>query len=293
MMRRVRGSHRWAILFAAPLVLAAIACEDGSRGNGNGTGQATNPDGSPWVGPVVRGTPPQFTAEVSNVKVAWKDWQQTFDLTMTNEGKKTETVHAVIFASNEDMQPPRRAVSPPTAYLWFKLAGSSDGQLTHKSLERCWKNNAFVGARGGKLPATWVATLAPGASQKTEASHVLDETSPHPATKGKTLKREGFTTYHVWLFTPEGWCFDQKTLSVAELQAADKGPKTKPSEKDPPEAKSDDPEAQAEKALKLATYYLDTNQPAQAREKLQMILDKFPKTASAKTARKMLRDLSN
>src|SRR5262249_15285007 len=148
-----------------PLVGMALACENG--GKKNGRAQAGDPDslpitnsGRPSNAARPPGPPPDVTAGISTkTEPNWKDGQQVFILTLTNNGKKTETVHAIVYGTNEEIHPPRRAISPPTAYGWFSLVGSKDGKLTAQDLERSWKNNPFVSARGGKMPASWLVTL--------------------------------------------------------------------------------------------------------------------------------------
>lgn len=285
--RRWRG---WVSVFVLPLVVLGLACENGGQQQAANSAPGTAPDGPPittWV--KNKDVPlPQVTASISRSLINWSDGQQTFTITFTNNGKRSETVHAVVFASNEEITPPRRAVSPPTAYAWFSLAGSKDGKLTSRDIERHWKNNVFVSARGGKLPSTWQATLEPGETKDIDASHVLDETSPHPASKGKRLAKTGFTQYALWLFTNDGQLFDEQTIPAKQppVERPSTAKKTPP-----PETRPEDPEELAAKQFKLALYYLEVNQPTKAKEKLQAILDKYPKTNSAKAARKLLKEL--
>jgi hypothetical protein len=210
--------------------------------------------------PVRTGPPPQVTAAISQPKINWADEQQLFTLTLTNAGDKPETVHAIVYASNEQTKPPRRAISPPTAYQWFELAGSKDGRLSAQAIEQGWQTKAFITARGGKMPYSWQATLKPGETKAIEASHNLDARSPHPATKGKKLAHVGFLEYRVWLFTPTEPL--PKTSRKAEGEAA--------------------------RALRLARYYLENNKPDQARAKLQLVLDRYPRSTAATEAKELL-----
>jgi TolA-binding protein len=50
-------------------------------------------------------------------------------------------------------------------------------------------------------------------------------------------------------------------------------------------------ESQAASALKLANHYIEQNKPDLARERLEMILSKFPDTDAAKTAKQLLKTL--
>lgn len=276
-------------LLAFPLMLVGLACENGSQPSA-----APRDTGSSWEGPRITAwvknkdiPAPEVAARISRAKAPdWPDGQQIFFLSLTNNGKRAETVHAIVYATNEEIHPARRAISPPTAYAWFSLAGSKDGKLSARDIERNWKNNVFVSARGGKLPSSWQATLEPGETKIIEASHVLDDTSPHPASKGKRLAREGFTEYTIWLVTNEGQLFEEirqpaKPTKVERPTTAKKPPETKP----------EDPEELAAKQFKLALYYLEVKQPRTAQEKLQLILDNYPKTNTAKAARKLLQEL--
>jgi hypothetical protein len=302
----------WVSVLLLPVIGLALACENGAAPKERG--QSTDVDAPivshPPAKPLL--SPPQVTARITPSKPNWKDGQQIFTLTLTNNGTKTETVHAIVYGTNEEMHPPRRAISPPTAYDWFKLVGSRDGKLTARDLERNWKNNPFVSARGGKMPASWVATLEAGQSKDIEASHSLDDVSPHPATKGKTLAKQGFVEYSIWLFTSDGQLFDEQTVSaksgaVVERPSTGKmppetkktPPDTKPALADtkkdtksaPPETKPEDPEETAKQLFRQALADLEKNQPARAREKVLTILDKYPKTKAANAARQLLKDL--
>lgn len=278
-------------LLALPLVVVGLACENGSQ-------QSAAPKETTWDGPRITAwvknkdiPAPEVTARISKAYANWNDGQQTFILSLTNNGTRPETVHAIVFGTNEDIHPARRAISPPTAYAWFSLAGSKDGKLSAADIQRHWKNNAFISARGGKLPNSWQATLEPGTTKDIEASHNLDDTSPHAATKGKRLAREGFTEYTIWLVTNEGQVFDEirqpaRPPKIDRPSTAKKTPETKPAE-----TKPEDPEELAAKQFKLALYHLEVKQPRMAQEKLQSILDNYPKTNTAKAARKLLQEL--
>jgi hypothetical protein len=283
----------------------ALACENGSGAKDNGRGQSSDSDrpiiNRPQTKPLLE--PPQVTARIAPSRPNWKDGQQIFILTLTNNGTKTETIHALVYGTNEEIHPPRRAISPPTAYGWFELVHSRDGKLTARDIERNWKNNPFVSVRGGKMPASWVATLEAGQSKDIEASHSLDDVSPHPATKGKSLAKQGFTEYGLWLFTSDGQLFAEQTISaksgsvVERPSTARMPPETKKTPPDtkpaPPDTKPADPEDIAKQLFKQALADLEKNQPAKAREKLLSILDKFPKTNTAKGARQLLKELDN
>jgi hypothetical protein len=286
-----RGWRAWISLFSLPLVALGLACENGAAPkNGPANNDATMPSGGPitsWVNKK-SGPPPEVTASISNARTSWKDGQQVFTLTLTNNGTKAETVHAIVYGTNEEIHPPRRAISPPTGYGWFSLVGSKDGKLTGKALESNWKNNPFVTARGGKMPASWVVTIEPTQSKDIEASHTLDDTSPHPAAKGKRLAKEGFTEYTIWLFTTDGQLFEDKTVP-AKPPAKVERPTT--AKKTPPDTKPEDPEDLAAKQFKLALADLEAMKKDKAREKLQLIIDQYPKTNTAKAAKKLLKEL--
>src|SRR4029079_13085561 len=83
----------WLLLL--PLPLLALACENtptpvyvGKTKGSTGTAPPTGTADKPY-------TPPQVTAKISQVKMNWKDRQQTFTITLTNNGDKQEIIHAV------------------------------------------------------------------------------------------------------------------------------------------------------------------------------------------------------
>jgi hypothetical protein len=271
-----------------PLVVLATACDDGSQRAAPGRSADPMIEGGS-VKPAAKGPPPDVTATITKVsKPDWYNTQQMFVLSVTNHGKKAETVHAIVFATNEDIKPPRRAISPPTAFEWFALAGSDDGRLTVKDIQRCW-SNSFVSARGVKKPKSLEVTVEPGATKKIDADHSLEERSQFPATSGKRLAKFGFTQYHVWLFTPDGALIEAKTQSATEVnKPLVKDPTPKPT----PPTDKDSPEELANKLLREARTALDAKKPAEARKKLQAILDTYPNTGAARTAKNLLRDIS-
>lgn len=167
--------------------------------------------GSPRTGstpkPTVPMVPPQVTAKISRVRMNLKDSQQLFTLSLTNAGDKSEIVHAIIYAKNDDIMPPRRAISPPTAAQWFKLAGSKDGKLTPQDIVKWWKADVFLSGRGGRLRKSFDEKVPAEATINVECHHDLEETSPHPEYKGKRYPAAGYTDYQVWLFTPDGQLF--------------------------------------------------------------------------------------
>jgi hypothetical protein len=123
-----------------------------------------------------------------------------------------------------------------------------------------------------------------GRSVTVEASHNLDDASPFPAAKGKRFAKAGFTEYQVWLFTEDGRCFLEKTVNAQKPEASEPTPAPTPEE-------SAKLEEEAATTLRLAQYYLKNKKADQAREKLQLILSKYPKTEAAKTAAKLLKDM--
>lgn len=261
-----------------------------TKGSSN---KSTHPDGPP----------PPVTASISRVKLNWKDRQQTFDITLTNNGDKPEIVHAIVYARNDSVNPPRRAISPPTATDWFVLANSKDGKLTVADIERAWKTDGFQSARGGRLRKSWDVKIGPNSTEVVEAAHDLDEKSPHPQWKGKALANVGYAEYQLWLFTPDGQCFFEETwpaFGPPPIRETKKPPETKPADTKPAQTKptadtkpAANPvlESQAEKDLQLAMDYLKRNRVQDARDKLFQILKKYPDTEAAKSARKMLKDL--
>lgn len=176
--------------------------------------------------------PPQVTAEIRNVVTNWKDGMQSFSLLLNNTGNKVETVRAVVYAKNDDIRPPRRALAPATAYPWFDLANSADGLLTARDLERNWNVNAFGNGRSGKLVSSLPAVLQPGSTQTIPAHHNLEDTSPHRVWKDQKLVRAGYKEYHIWLFTPDGRCFFDQMVRMEGGKPVPSRP-AKPSEKEP------------------------------------------------------------
>jgi hypothetical protein len=223
---------RWFYLGAALAVsLLILACDEAPprRDKGPTAAQAPSTPREPSrtkSKPPVRPAPPKVTAEISNVAVNWRDEQQTFSLTLKNQGDEEAAVRAIIYAKNDQITPPRRAVSPPTAYPWFQLAHCKDGSLTPRDIERSWTINAFGNGRSGKLVSSWPVTLPPGGTHTLTASHVLERESPHEAWAGKPLARAGFTEYHIWLFTPDGECFWQKIVPAEGRSSPPSGPRT-------------------------------------------------------------------
>ncbi len=275
----------WLFLCGVPLVVTAAACDSGPLPNGKGKagpvagtapGTAATPDGAPL----------SFQASISQVETNWRDGQQTFVLTLTNTGEALATVHAIVYGCNESIQPPRRAISPPTAFDWFALAESIDGRLTPQDIEKHWKDNAFIDARGAKLKSSEKETVPPGASRAIKAAHVLDDASKFAATKGKPLQRRGITEYRVWLFSGEGKFFLEHKEKDVKATVVD-APLTRPDTHRPPA----DPEKLAADALGTAQYHLKTGQTDKARRELQDILEKYPQTAAATTARKLLKEM--
>src|SRR5262249_31596401 len=118
-------SRRTVIVWALSLPLLGLvpACEQPTPIQ-EGMAQPTNSPASPATQRGVLTTPPSITANISDVKLNWKasERQQLFNFSLTNNGDKTETIHAIIYGRNEETKPPRRAISPPTAFEWFKLA---------------------------------------------------------------------------------------------------------------------------------------------------------------------------
>jgi hypothetical protein len=284
------------VLLGLPLVSLALACDNGAAVP-NKPGSRSVPGSTSGIFPAA--ALPSFRVSIDQVRVNWGVApQQTFSMTLTNTGARLETIHAIVYACNEDMNPPRRAISPPTASDWFVLAESQDGRLSPTDIEAHWKDNSFVSARGGKLKFSWDTTpgLPPGASRTIEASHDLDDVSPHPATRGKKLARSAFKEYQVWLFTSDGRCFHKETVPLTKVEEAPERPATRPAPTRPvttkqPSDKGPVAEADAADLLRLAQYYLSNNKPDPAREKLQLIVEKYPQTEAARTARQLLREM--
>jgi len=287
----------WLLL---PLPLLALACENTPTpiqlGKVKPTGLASTGPGPTTADKPY--TPPPVTAGISQVKLNWKDRQQFFTITLTNSGDKEEIVHAVVYGTNNTANPPRRGISPPTATDWFGLVNSRDGVITAADIEKNWKTAGFLSARGGRLRRTWDEKVGPNATIEVLAAHDLDDKSPHPQWKGKPLAAVPYTEYHLWLFSPEGFCFFEETVPAfgppPVKPTPTKTPDTKPA---PPKVMETKPapkpvnpkdEALASTELRLATTYLELNRKQDARDKLNLILKKFPDTAAATKARELL-----
>src|SRR5208337_1654709 len=142
-------SRTWLSLRAWMLLLPLLCLVSGCGERGGAQNASRNPQEN--TAPTKpRGAPPVVTASISAVRTQWKDGQQTFTLSLTNNGEKAETVHAIVYARNEEISPPRRAISPPTAYNWFKLIDSRNGLLTPNDIERNWRADAFFNGRSGR-----------------------------------------------------------------------------------------------------------------------------------------------
>jgi hypothetical protein len=269
-------------LLALPLLGLLSACENNAPAPNRSAARVAGTTPSPL---------PTFQVAIDHVRISWADGQQTFALTLTNAGPSLESIHAIVYGRNEEITPPRRAISPPTASDWFTLADSRDGKLTPEDIEKHWKDNAFVSARGGKLKFSWDTTVPAGASKTIEAGHDLDELSPYPATRGKRLARAGFTEYQVWLFTADGRCFHKETVPVTKVEQAVEHPVTRPATGKQPLVAGPQAEADAAEILRLARYYIRHDKTDQAREKLTLIVEKYPQTEAARTARQLLREL--
>lgn len=285
--------RRRLLLWFSLLALCAVglACEFGKGANKpTGPVQATIPgNGEPYGSPPVWDDRPSFKVSISDVKENWSDKQQTFTLNLTNTGDRVEKVHALIYATNED-NPPRRALSPQTADGWFELVESRDGQLSPLRIQSVWTKDAFFTARGGRLKFSWDATVRPLASVSFPAGLDLESESKFPATKGQHLARKGFTQYRVWLFTDDGRWFHEQIIPGKD--AGGEKPPTQPSTTKP-DTKPDNPAAEKEaaEALKLARYYLMGKDLEAAKGKLQLILDRYPKTDAAREAGRMLKEI--
>jgi hypothetical protein len=209
---RRRRVGPWVLM----LPFVALGCDNESTPR-NGGAASTSGGAVKPARPLVGAAAPSFKVSITDVETNWRDKQQTFVMTLTNTGDRVETVHALVYGRNEDVNPPRRAISPATATDWFKIAESEDGRLTALDIEKSWKTNAFYSARGNTLKHTWEATVPPGRTKTLPPMHHdLDDTSPFPATKGKRLAKAGFTEYQVWLFTAEGRWFLEKTIAAKE-----------------------------------------------------------------------------
>jgi hypothetical protein len=252
--------------------------------------------------------PPSFRVQINQVSPRWDEKQQRFHLILTNTGAQKAKIQAIVYARNETLTPPRRALSPPTASdLWFQLAYSRDGRITSYDIEHSWRSDGFVTAKLGKLARSWEANLEPGGTTEIEAAHDLEDVSPHPAFKGKKLAKTGYNEYQVWLFTNDGFCFARQEFKVEGGTAVPVGgpppepattpdvkPTTKPDPK--PDTKPDTrssppPQIEAAGLLRLANHYLDKNELDKGREQLEKIVAKFPDTDAAKTARQMLKNM--
>ena len=293
----------WLLL---PLPLLPLACEYTPTPIQMGKVKATTPASTAPTATTGEKpyTPPPVTGRISQVKLNWKDRQQFFTITLTNSGDKEEIVHAVVYGTNNTTNPPRRGISPPTAKDWFGLVNSREGVITAADIEKNWKAAGFLSGRGGRLRRTWDEKVGPNTSIDVLAAHDLDEKSPHPQWQGKALAAAPYTEYHLWLFAPEGQCFFQETVPafggppVAKVEPK-KPPETKPEPKvvstkpvapPEPEPKPVNPkeEALAGTELRLASTYLQMNRRQDAKDKLNLILKKFPDTDAAKKAREML-----
>ena len=155
MSRRIERIVLRAGLAIGLLLVAVlgVACDDGGprRDKVATTPKADRPLSTSKGKPPPAATPPAVTASVSNIAIDWRDGQQTFQLTLTNHGDREETVRAIIYGKNDQIKPPRRTISPATAYPWFQLAHCKDGDLTARDIERSWNINAFGNGRSGKL----------------------------------------------------------------------------------------------------------------------------------------------
>jgi hypothetical protein len=225
---------RWLVVLWLPLV--GLACDTGGdRNNGKSSAERAATATAPTTKGASSGKtsnvphpPPSFEVEVKNVKACWDeaDRQQRFTLILTNTGKHTENVFAIVYGCNEAVAPPRRALSPQTAQDWFKLAGSQDGRLTAKEIEEHWKEDAFISGRGGKLkPYHDARVKARDSVEIKDTAHALDKKETiHPATKDQALASVGFTLYKVWLFTEDGKCFLEKEIAVEPVNVKGKRP---------------------------------------------------------------------
>lgn len=297
--------HCVRFLLAVPLLGLSLACElpsptaestQARQSSRKTSGQATTAKDGPFV-------PPEVTARLTKVRINWKDRQQTFELHLTNASNKLEVVHALVYARNDAINPPRRGISPPTAFNWFDVTNKKDGILTPEDIERAWKSTGFQSGRGGTLRKTWNVKVEPEKTEIVECAHDLDEVSPHPQWKDKKLAPEGYREYEIWLFTPEGRCyFRQSVNSDGTPKPAAKPPETKPAPETkkpetppvdtrPKETKRVSPsvENQAENELKLAEYLLQQNRRPEALAKLKLIVDKYPGTAAAQKAQDLLK----
>lgn len=299
-LRRVLSPSALAVL---PVMVLALACDQPTpvrEAPVNGSGPASKAA----VQPVKPRTPPNVTVRIAKVKENWKDRQQTYQLVLANHGDEPVLVHALVYATNESVTPPRRAISPPTAFDWFALANSQDGKLTVADIERAWKLSGFGSARGQSLKKTWDVKLEPEATAVVDCAHDLEEVAKHPQWKGKRLPQAGYTQYHVWLFTADGHCFFEGAVpafgdSPEIKNSRGAAPEAKAAPEEPkPEAKAAetrpvDPkvEAEAAKALRLANYYLDRERLPDAKAQLKLILQKYRDTEAARTAQKLLKDL--
>lgn len=294
---------RWLGALLLPLVGVSLAC-DGPPGSSDVTyvkSGANTRRSTPGATTTPRDPTqplPLVTAKMSRVKLNWKDRQQTFDLHLTNAGSKQEIVNAIVYAKNDTTEPPRRGISPPTAFDWFNLARRTDGQLVPEDVELAWKMSGFQSGRGGRLRKTWDVKVEPEATAVVECAHDLDELSPHPKWKGKKLATVGYLEYQVWLFTTDGYCYFQEKFNAQgeplnprpEPKKAEEPKKTEPT---PPTQARIPPtpavEAQAASDLKLAEYYLDRNRLQDGKDKLKAIVNQYPDTKAASRARDLLK----
>jgi len=300
-------SRRFRLLLGAllPIIGVSVACEVPSPPDVNyvrsGVNTRRSTSGAVTTVRDSNQPLPQVTAKMARVKLNWKDRQQTFDLHLTNAGSKQEIVNAIVYAKNDTTDPPRRAISPPTAFDWFNLANRKDGQLAPEDIELSWKMTGFQSGRGGRLRKTWDVKVEPEATAVVECAHDLDELSPHPKWKGKKLATAPYIEYQVWLFTSDGQCYFQEKFNG---QGEPLNPRPVPKKTEEPEPKKSAPpetkprtaptpaaEAQAATELKLAEYYLDRNRVQDGKDKLKTIVEKFADTKAAGRAQDLLKHL--
>jgi hypothetical protein len=252
MAKTLPSAGRWArgILGLMGLALLVSACEGPIAAKRDRPAPST---ASPPVSKPVPAPPPpalpRLTVQLDNVRIDWRDRQQLFTLTFTNQGDRDETAKAIVYAQNNSFSPPRRAVSPPTAYQWFELAKSKDGRLTRQDIEQHWGTlGAFISARGVKMPSAWTAILKPKETRTLDCSHDLPAVSPHPLWKDRPLPRVGYNEYHLWLFTLDGKCYLEQRIflqgnQITEVVVNELTPEANaPADKPPPPAdKTDKP----------------------------------------------------
>lgn len=108
MMIRPLSCVRVALLL---LPLFGLACEVVVNGKGSKPAAKNNPPqtvaaGEPYGDPPNWDSRPSFKVAISDIIVNWPDNQQTFKLTLTNTGDNLERVHAIVYATNEGINPP-------------------------------------------------------------------------------------------------------------------------------------------------------------------------------------------